>query len=113
MIHQYQGRAGRRAAQVARSQLAVRLGLAIYAGMSALVLLRCLVLLFGFPDSVWTMKTILMLSSPLVLPFTIVPAAQRTIIGAATLSDLTAALILLVLPLPFLGRGAATSSDLG
>jgi hypothetical protein len=113
MMYQYQGRAGRRAAQVARSQLAVRLGLAIYAGISVLVFLRCLVLLFGFPASVWTMKTILTLSAPFVLPFSIIPAAQRMIIGAATLSDLTTALILLVLPLPFLGRRALPSRDLG
>jgi hypothetical protein len=38
------------------------------------------------------------------LPFTIVPAASRVVIGAVTLYDLTATLLLLALPLALLGR---------
>jgi hypothetical protein len=100
----YQGRASRRAAQVARSQLAVRLGLALYAALATLIALRCLVLLLGLAQSVWSVEAILALSSPLLLPFAAVPAAQRPLLGGATLADLSAALIVLVLPLPFLGR---------
>lgn len=76
----------------------------MYAGVSALVGLRCLLLILGFPDTVWTVKSILSISAPLVLPFAIVAPAPRPMIGAATLSDLTAAVLLVVLPLPFLGR---------
>jgi hypothetical protein len=100
----YQGRASRHAAQVARSQLAVRLGLAIYAALCAAVLLRCAVLMLGFPDTVWTSDTILSLSSPIVYPLTFAPAANRTVAGSATLADLTAVMLLLAAPLFILGR---------
>lgn len=99
----YQGRSSQRAAQVARSQLALRLGIAAYAAASTLLILRCLALLLSFPGSVWTVQVILSISAPIVLPLSLVPAAQRVIVGSATLADLTAALILIALPLPFLG----------
>jgi hypothetical protein len=100
----YQGRSNRRAAQVARSQLAVRLGLAIYAALCAAVALRCAVLVFAFPQTVMSVAAILAVSSPIVFPLTLVPAANRTVLGTATLADLTAALVLLAIPLPLLGR---------
>jgi hypothetical protein len=100
-----QGRVSRRAAQVARSQLAVRLGLAVYAALCTAILLRCVVLLLQWPASVWSVKTILTLSAPIVLPLGIVPAASRPIIGSATLADLTAAIVLVALTLPLFGRG--------
>lgn len=100
----YQARSSRRAAQVVRSQLALRLGLALYAAASTLIALRVVILALSFPDSVWTVKTLLSLSAPLVMPLTLVPVGQRTLIGSATLSDLTAALILCALPLPILSR---------
>ncbi len=104
----YGGRSTRAGINVARSQLAVRLGIAIYAALSATVILRCAVLLLGFPQTVWTVNAILSASSPIVLPLTVVPAAQRIVIGSATLSDLTAALILVAVPLPFLGKRQRT-----
>jgi hypothetical protein len=104
----YQGRTGRRAAQVARSQLAVRLGLAIYAALATLIALRLIVLLLAFPETVWTVKTILSLSAPAIAPLAVLPAAQRPLLGSATLSDLTAALVIVALPLPFLGNRVLT-----
>ena len=101
----YHGRVSRRAAQVARSQLAVRLGLAVYAALCAAMLLRCVVLLLQWPASVWSVKTILALSAPIVMPLAIVPAAGRPIIGSATLADLTATIVLAALTLPLFGRG--------
>ena len=100
----HQGRSGRRALQVARSQLAVRLGIAIYAALCAAITLRCVVLVLAFPDTVGTVRSILSASSLLVLPISTAPAASRIVIGAATLSDLTAALVLLAVPLALLGR---------
>ena len=100
----YQGRSGRRAAQVARSQIAVRLGIAVYAALCAAIALRCAVLILSFPDTVGTVRSILSASSPLVLPLSTAPAANRVVIGAATLSDLTAALVLLAVLLALLGR---------
>lgn len=97
-------RSSRRAAQVARSQLAVRLALALYAALATVVALRIVVLFFGFPDSVWSAGAILATSGGIVAPLTLLPGADRVIVRSITLTDLTAALILLALPLPFLGR---------
>ena len=96
-----QSRSSRQGAQVARSNLAVRLGLAVYAATCAVVFLRCAVLILGFPDSVWSVDAVLTLSSPMVYLLSAIPSSHRLILGSATLSDLTAALLLLVAPLPF------------
>jgi hypothetical protein len=100
----FDGRSVRRSARVARSQFALRLGLALYAAVSAAVLLRCMVLILGFPDSVGSVATILVATDPIVLPLTLIPGAHRGIVGSLALSDLTAAVILVAAPLPFLGR---------
>jgi hypothetical protein len=100
----YQGRSGRNPAHTARSQLAVRLGIAVYAALYAGVALRCAVRLLDLPATVWSVGVILSASSPVVRPFTVVPAANRVVVGAVTLSDLTATLLLLALPLALLGR---------
>ncbi|MCC7023823.1 MAG: hypothetical protein IT338_13460 [Thermomicrobiales bacterium] len=100
----YQGRSSRRPSQVAKSQLALRLGLAIYAALCATIALRTIVLVFRFPDTVWTVQTILSLSAPIVLPLSFLPGGERAVIGSATLADVTAALLLMALPLPLAGR---------
>lgn len=98
------GRSSRRAAQVARSQLAVRLALAVYAALVVVVALRVIVLFLGFPDSVWSVAFLLGASAPAVLPLNLVPGAERAVIRSMTMADLTTALVLVALPLPFLGR---------
>ena len=100
----YQGRAGRGPSHTTRSQLAVRLGLAVYASLCTAIVLRCAILVLDLPATVWSVGTILSASSPIVLPFTVAPAASRVVVGAVTLSDLTATLLLLALPLALLGR---------
>jgi hypothetical protein len=100
----YQGRSGRGSAHAARSQLAVRLGIAVYAALCAAIALRCTILILDLPATVWSVGAILSASSPVVRPFSIVPAASRVVVGAMTLSDLTATLLLLALPLALLGR---------
>ena len=102
----YQGRAGRRAAHIARSQLAVRLGIAVYAALCAAVALRCAVLTLGLPASVWSVGAIL---SAFVADRLAVDCRARRRPGrgrrARPLSDLTATLILLALPLALVGGG--------
>lgn len=102
----YQGRSGRAAVQVVRSQLAVRLGIAVYSVLCTAVALRCTVLALALSDTVWAVRSILSVSSPIVLPLSVVPAANRAVAGSATLSDLTAALVLLAVPLALIGRRA-------
>lgn len=97
-------RTSRRSARVARSQLATRLGLGLYAALTTVIALRCLVLFLSLPASVSSVSTILVVSNPIVWPFRLLPVAERAVLGSATLADLTAVLILIALPLPFLGR---------
>jgi hypothetical protein len=105
----YRG-ASRQAAQVARSQLAVRLGLAVYTALCTAVVLRSAVLVLQFPETVWTVRLILATSAPIVLPFRIAPAANHHLLGNATLAEVTALLVLLAIPLLLIGRGRRASA---
>lgn len=100
----YQRRANRRAAQVARSQLAVRLGLAVYAALCAAILIRTAVLVFAFPATVWTARSVLTASEPILLPLRLAPVADRAVLGNATLADFTALLVLFAIPLLLIGK---------
>jgi len=103
----YPNRSIRRPVQVVRSQLALRLGLAIYAVLSVAAILRFAVLVLDFPGTVTTVRTIVLASAPLALPFAILPGADRVILGSATMSDITATLIILAAPLLVAGSRSA------
>lgn len=107
----YHGRGGRRGAHVARSQLAVRLALALYAALCAAVVLRCAILSLGFPATVWSAEAILALTTPIARPFTLFAPANRPLIGSATLADLTALLVVVAIPLPLLGRRGPAQAE--
>ena len=100
----FQHRSNRRAVQVARSQLGVRLGLALYAALSTLMGLRIILLVLGFPTTVWSVEALQAISSFIVMPLTLLPGADRPILLNLTLAEISAALILMALPLPLLGR---------
>lgn len=104
----YPGRSTRRPVQVVRSQLALRLGLAIYAVLCVAAILRCAVLVLDFPSTVATVRTILLASAPIALPFSVLPGADRVILGSATMSDITATLIILAAPLLVVGSRSAS-----
>ena len=72
------------------------------------LLLRCTVLLLAFPANVGTVDVILTISAPLARPLAFIDSADRTVIGGATLADLTTTLLLFAVPLPFLARRGAT-----
>jgi hypothetical protein len=103
----YPSRTTRRSVQVVRSQLALRLGLAIYAILCLAAILRCAVLVLDFPNTVATVRTILVASAPIALPFSVLPGADRVILGSATMSDITAALMILAAPLLVVGSRSA------
>jgi hypothetical protein len=100
----FQQRSNRRAIQVARSQLGVRMGLALYAALSTVIGLRMLLLIMGFPTTVWSVETLLAASDLIVLPFTLLPGAERPLVLNLTLADISVSLILLALPFPLLSR---------
>ncbi len=94
----------RRAARVARSRVAVRLGLIVYSALSALLLLRCMVLVLQFPNSVNSVAAIIATTDPIVFPLTVVPGAHRSILAGLSLADVTAAVVLIAAPLLLVGR---------
>lgn len=104
----FQQRSNRRAGQVARSQLGVRLGLALYAALSTAMGLRVLLLVMGLPTTVWSVEALIVISDFIVLPFTLLPGAERPLVLNLTLADISASLILLALPFPLLGRRRGT-----
>ncbi len=106
----FQQRSNRRAVQVARSQLGVRLGLALYAALATAMGLRILLLVLGFPTTVWSVEALLLISDFIVLPFTLLPGAERPLVLNLTLAEISASLILLALPFPLLGRRSADSN---
>jgi hypothetical protein len=97
-------RSGRRAAQVARSQLALKLAIALYALVMAISLLRIVVLILGFAPTVWSVHLIVAVSRPLALPLSVVPGANRVVLGAATLADLTTTIAVMAAPLLLMSR---------
>jgi len=99
----YPTRTTRRSVQVVRSQLALRIGLAIYAILCLATILRCAVLILDYPNTVATVRTILVASAPIALPFSVLPGAERVILGSATLADITAALLIVAAPLLVVG----------
>jgi hypothetical protein len=100
----YRARSSRRAAQVARSQLALRLALVLYSLLVATALLRIVIQVMELPSTVWSVNLILAASRPVTFLLTFVPGGGRVVLGSATLADLTATIFLLAAALPFLSR---------
>jgi len=82
-----------------RSQLALELFLNAYAGVAALLIARCLMKIETISPRVWTGRTVYRLTDPLLTPLNLLPGADHRLIGGATLADLTALFLLLVIPL--------------
>ncbi len=90
--------------QVLRSQVALEVALTAYSFVGAAVLLRFLLLLLEVEPGVWTGQTIRTVTAPIVWPLTLVPGADRLLIGLATLPDLTAVAVVVLVPLALLAR---------
>jgi len=89
----------RGAAQVARPQLALELALTAYAVIGALLIVRGVLLVLRIGPRVWSGATMYRLTDPLLLPLTLVPGADRRLLGDATLADVTAIVALIFVPL--------------
>ncbi len=83
----------------ARSQLAFELLLNAYAVIAALLIVRCLLKIEEISSRVWAGSTIYGATGPLLLPLNLLPGAERPLLGDATLADLTAIFLLLLVPL--------------
>lgn len=104
-------RLNRRNAQVIRSQFALELLLSAAALAGAFIVLGVVFKVLGISSRVWTGSMVYAVSDRLVWPLTLLPGSQRTLWGQATLSDLTAAVLIITAPLLFVARGRATGSS--
>jgi len=87
--------------------LALEVGLAIYALLAALLLVRVAFLAVGISELVWAGATVYALTNPLILPFTFFEVARQPLLGRATLGDLTALGLVVLVPLTLLVRDRA------
>ena len=97
MIQHREPAASRRPAAL-RSQGFTGLAITLLGIVSALVLLRLVFLVLSIPALVWSGDTIYSLTEPLVFPLTLLPGGSRPIVGAASLADITAAVLVLIVP---------------
>lgn len=97
-------RLNRRNAQVIRSQFALELVLSALAVVSAFVILRLVFKLLSITDRAWTGGLVYGLTEQVVWPLSLLPGANRAFMGAATLKEVTAAAVVMMLPLILIGR---------
>jgi hypothetical protein len=94
----------RRGAQEVRSQLALELALTAYAAAATAFLTRFLLRALDIDDQLWIGATTYRYTDPFARPFSFLPGAGRSIVGAATLTDLTLIALLLLVPLGLAAR---------
>ena len=97
-------RLGRRSPQVRRSQVAIEVALTVYALLGAALILRLVFLAIGVDDRVWAGATVYGLTNRLVWPLTLLPGANRPLLGDAALPDLTAVAVVALVPVALLAR---------
>ena len=89
-----------------RSQLALELALSALAAVAGLALLRAVIHAIGIAEQTWTASILDAATDPLVRPLQLISGGSRSVIGRASLADLTTAVLLLVVPAFFLSRPA-------
>lgn len=94
----------RAASRASRSTTAVELALNVFAAAGALLVVRLLLLILDVSARVWAGMTVYRITNPMVRPIEFIPGAQRHVIGAASLADVTAIAILLMVPLWLIAR---------
>ena len=94
----------RRGPQLRRPQVAIEVTLTLYALLGAALMLRFVFLAIGVDDQVWAGATIYGLTDRLVWPLTLLPGADRPLLGDAALPDLTAVAAVALVPIAFLAR---------
>lgn len=94
----------RRNAQVLRSQVALELALTLLAAVAGMMLLRALLLMASVDERTWSGTILATATTPVVMPLRLLPGGTRPLIGDASLADITAAVLLLAVPLFLLSR---------
>ena len=89
-----------------RSQLATELLLTAYALVSAITILRTLLVILGITDRVWLGSFVYGLTDPITKVLDAIPGADRALILGLTLADLTFLAPVLLFPLGLFAIGA-------
>lgn len=89
----------RRGSSDSRSPVAQELLLNLFALLGAAMLVRFLLLLLGVSGRVWIGETTYKVTNPIVRPLLWIPGADTTLIGAATLADVTLVALVILIPL--------------
>ena len=93
--------------QVRRSPLALEVALTSYALVAALLSVRLVFLLLGVHLRICSADSIYTVTDPIVWTLTLLPGADRNLVGFAALPDLTAVALVAVVPLLALARNLA------
>ena len=70
-------------------------------------MLRCLLLTLSVGDRLWIGRVIYRATRLLVLPLTVLPGANRTVLGSLTLADATLLAAVILVPIGILALGKA------
>jgi len=97
--------ASRRSAS-GRSQLATELLLTAYSIVSAVIILRTLLVVLAISDRVWLGSFVYGLTRPIIKVLDGIPGADRVVIQGLTLADLTFLAPVLLFPLGLFAIGA-------
>ncbi|MBA2521243.1 MAG: hypothetical protein H0V24_16415 [Chloroflexia bacterium] len=73
----------------------------------AFILLRLVFKLLSVPGRVWTGGLVYWITDPLLWPLTLFPASDRAFLGEATLKEVTAVALILMVPLVLAARAQA------
>ena len=101
-------RHGRRNSETLRSQLALELALTALAIVAALALLRVVIQAIEIAEQTWTASFLDATTDPLVRPLELIPGGSQSVIGRASLADLTTSVLLLVIPAFILSHSASS-----
>ncbi len=92
------------------SQIALEVVVNLYAAVAVLFVARTVLLVGDVDSRVWIGRTIYRFTDPLVLPFGLLPGANRTFVGTFGLADFTVLALVVLIPLSLsLRRGHADS----
>jgi hypothetical protein len=89
----------RGSAQELKSQLALELALNCYAGVGAVIILRCLLLGLGIGHRLWIGSAILGPTEMMVKPFRLLPGSGFELVGHLSLADATLLAGIVLLPI--------------
>ena len=92
------------------SQIALEVVVNLYAAIAVLFVARAVLLVGDVDSRVWIGRMVYRFTDPLVVPFGLLPGANRTFIGKFGLADFTILAIVVLIPLSLsLRRGRADS----